>query len=283
MPNYKEGFTQFIHSTNVEGSNKASSYVLALDWLNKMLEAEPLGFEDCSNVWTVSSVERLHELYLLVLEEAREKDASIWNIEGVPKSYLQNGYCSAALKSYQEYLVENSYERRLLDIFEYFEGDENDLPSKLDLELSNTEVLIEGLDDLQGQEVIRAVKVRSNQNIFRKIILKIYNQSCCITGLNIPTINRASHIIPWAVDDSKRLDPRNGLCLSATYDAAFDKNLISLDDDYRLILSKGIKDYYTNESVKAYFMDKEGIKIIFPSSYLPSKANLAAHRNNGNF
>ena len=76
------------------------------------------------------------------------------------------------------------------------------------------------------------MKVRSNQHVFRKMILNIYNQSCCITGLNIPEVNRASHIIPWSEDQTIRLDPRNGLCLSATYDAAFDKYLISLDDDY---------------------------------------------------
>jgi len=248
-----------------------------------MLAVEPFGFEDCNNIWAISSVKRLHELYLRVLKEARKSNSSVWNIEGIPKSYLQNGYCSAALKSYQEYHVENNHEHRLLDIFESFYGDENDLPSILDFELSNKEVLIEGLDELQGQEVIRAVRVRSNQNIFRKMILKIYNQSCCITGLNIPEINRASHIIPWAEDDTIRLDPRNGICLSATYDAAFDRNLISLDDDYRIILSKDIKDYYTTESVKTCFMDIEGMMIYLPFSYLPSKANLESHRNNGDF
>ncbi|OQK18313.1 hypothetical protein AU255_10985 [Methyloprofundus sedimenti] len=132
-------------------------------------------------------------------------------------------------------------------------------------------------------DVIRSVKTRSNQYVFRKIILKIYNQSCCITGLNIQTVNRASHIIPWAEDKTIRLDPRNGLCLSATYDAAFDEHLISLDDDYRVIISKGIKDYYTNESVRAYFKNKEGVKICLPVKYLPNKINLAAHRDKGEF
>lgn len=46
------------------------------------------------------------------------------------------------------------------------------------------------------------------------------------------------------------MDPRNGLLLSATYDAAFDRNLISLDDYYRLILSKDLEDGYTSESYR---------------------------------
>jgi len=283
MPNYKEEFTQYIHINNVEGSGKAKSYVRALDLLSEMLEKKPFGFVDCKNIWTVDSVDRLHELYLFVLDEARKKDESAWNIQGVPKSYLQNGYCSASLKSYQEFLVEYAHEQIVLTVFDEYEGDESNIIGKLDKVIDYPEFLIEGLDEKQGKEVIRSVGVRSNQNIFRKIILKIYDQTCCITGLDIPEVNRASHIIPWSEDVSKRLDPRNGLCLSATYDAAFDRNLISLDEDFRIILSKDITEHYTSKSVKEYFINKEGIKITLPSAYIPNKDYLAAHRKKGNF
>ena len=79
-------------------------------------------------------------------------------------------------------------------------------------------------------------------------------------------------------DNANRLNPENGLCLSATYDAAFDKHQISFDDDYCMIVSKEIKDYYTNNVAKEYFMKYEGKKIILPSLYLPSKALLDKHR-----
>ena len=113
--------------------------------------------------------------------------------------------------------------------------------------------------------------------------MKIYNKSCCITGLNIPEINIASHIIPWAKDEAKRLDPTNGLCLSATYDAAFDGNLISLDDDYRIIRSKNIREYSTTECVNEYFIKKEGMKINLPDKYKPNKDYLAVHRQRGEY
>lgn len=283
MPVYKDAFTKFIHATNVKGSNKAASYVLALDWLSKMLDVKPFDFSDCKNIWAVESVERLRELYLFVLAEARKRDDSAWNIEGIPTSYLQKGYCSAALKSFQEFLVEHLYEQTLLTIFDKNKGNEPEIVEKLDIDINYPDYLIEGLDRWQGEEVVRTVRVRTNQNIFRKMILKIYNQSCCITGLNIPEVNRASHIIPWAEDASKRLDPRNGLCLSATYDAAFDRYLISLDEDFRIILSKNIKDYYKSESVKEYFINKEGKAITLPSSYLPNKDYLEHHRQKGSF
>lgn len=283
MSDFKENFSDYVLSTNVSGSGKAKSYIRALDLLCEMIQQRSLGFGDCKNIWSVNSFDRLHELYFFVLDETRKKDASDWNIQGIPKSYLQNGYCSAALKSYQTFIVENSYEKSLLDVFEAYKGDENELPGELDLDMKNTELLIEGLDEKLGLEALRIVRVRSNQNVFRKMILKIYNESCCITGLNIPEINIASHIIPWAEDESIRLDPRNGLCLSATYDAAFDRNMISLDEDYRIILSKNIKDCYTSDSVKEYFMSKEGNKITLPSSYYPNKDYLENHRGRGEF
>lgn len=283
MPNYRERFSRYIYATNVDGSNKASSYVRALDLLSEMLKEAPLSFDDCKNIWGVASVGRLHELYLRVREETRKKDKSVWNIPGIPKSYLQNGYCSAALKNYQEFMVEYDYENSVFSAFEEYNGPEGGIAERLDRGVNYPDYLIDGLDEKQGKDIIQLVRVRTNQNIFRRIIFKIYNQSCCITGLNIPEINRASHIIPWAEDKNKRLDPRNGLCLSATYDAAFDRNLISLDDDYRIILSKDIKEHYTGESVKRYFLNKEGEKIKVPALYRPHKDYLAKHRDKGCF
>jgi putative restriction endonuclease len=264
----------------VTGSKKAASYIRAIDLLNKMIQSTSFEFEDCKNVWSVSSVERLNELYLFVLQESKKGDASAWNINGIPMSYLQNGYCSAALRSYQTFLVEHVYEQELLTIFNEHKGDESEVVEKLDREIRYPKSLLEGLDRKQGKEVLRTVRVRVNQDVFRLMMLKIYNESCCITGLNIPELNRASHIIPWADDEGKniRLDPSNGLCLSATYDAAFDKKLISLDEDYRIIISKDISDHYKSDIVKEYFHKKAGDRITLPSSYLPKQEYLEVHR-----
>ena len=60
-------------------------------------------------------------------------------------------------------------------------------------------------------------------------------------GFSLADILRASHISPWAEDEKNRINPENGMCLSATYDAAFDRHLISFDEHYRLVVSKDIK------------------------------------------
>ena len=133
-------------------------------------------------------------------------------------------------------------------------------------------------DSVEGQERIAQAKVRITQNQFRKWILQIYSGKCCVTGLSVPTILRASHIVAWSEDVKNRMNPSNGLCLSATYDAAFDRHLISFDADYRMILSPSLRDYCTNDVHRRYFLDFEGKALTLPSKFLPSRELLERHR-----
>ena len=53
----------------------------------------------------------------------------------------------------------------------------------------------------------------------------------------------ASHIVPWKdSSDKERRDVNNGILLSPTYDALFDKHLISFDDSGNIIISSKIKN-----------------------------------------
>ena len=53
----------------------------------------------------------------------------------------------------------------------------------------------------------------------------------------------ASHIVPWKdSSDEERRDVNNGILLSPTYDALFDKHLISFDDSGSIIISSKIKN-----------------------------------------
>lgn len=276
-------YTNYIYETNLVGSGKASSYVRALEILSEMLKIKPFGFDDCTDIWNITSLQRIAELKALVTSEQVKQNESEWLVGNIPKSYLLKGYCKAALSSYSRFLVAQNQEDDLISLFEQHKGSATELAALLNTKPSNVEALLDGLKETSGEDVIRAVKTRLNQNVFRRMLIDIYGGACCITGMNIPEVNRASHIISWADDTSKRLDPSNGLYLSATYDAAFDKHLISLDDDYRIILSSEIKDYYTNESVGEYFIKKEGSKIKLPSAYLPNKRYLEKHRSLGKF
>lgn len=85
--------------------------------------------------------------------------------------------------------------------------------------------------------MLRQCKTRISQKCFRNIILGNYHSRCSLTGIAVPDLLIASHIVPWSEDVKNRLNPSNGLCLNALHDKAFDRGLISFDDDCRLLLS----------------------------------------------
>lgn len=130
----------------------------------------------------------------------------------------------------------------------------------------------------EGKERVVLTKIRLTQSRFRKWILSIYGQRCCISGLSIPDLLQASHISGWNEDLANRMNPSNGLCLSATYHIAFDKHLIAFDDDYKMVLSRSLREFCTDEIHKRYFLSYEGQKILLPERFLPDKELLARHR-----
>jgi len=134
-------------------------------------------------------------------------------------------------------------------------------------------------ENLKGETRTREVKTRVNQNVFRKIVLVNYGSKCAISGIDISDMLIASHIIPWSANEKERLNPSNGICLSAHFDKAFDKGLITIDEEYRLVLGKTLKDYTTKDYFKRWFNEFEGQEIFLPNKYLPSLAFLAWHRD----
>jgi len=128
-------------------------------------------------------------------------------------------------------------------------------------------------------EVQRTVRQRLGQDFFRRTVLVSYGARCCITGNPLPALLSASHIVGWADDVKERLNPRNGLCLAKTHDAAFDRHLITLDEEFRIILSKSIRDHFTSETIRVNFQPFEGRPIELPHRFTPDPALLNRHRD----
>lgn len=126
-------------------------------------------------------------------------------------------------------------------------------------------------------ETIREIKARRVQNFFRRTVLQSYNNRCAISGLAIPQLLVASHIIPWSEDVSRRADPTNGIALNALYDKAFDRHLISFDEDFRLVLSPRIKAKVEDVMVQEYFLCFEGKILDMPYRFLPDSSALKNH------
>lgn len=128
-------------------------------------------------------------------------------------------------------------------------------------------------------EVKKMVKQRRHQSFFRKAVLGSYSHRCCVTGNPVTILLRASHIIPWSKSEEHRLNPRNGLCLSATYDAAFDAGLISFDQNLRMLVSEELRDYLPNPEIANSFLTHEGHSLEVPEKNLPNQEFLHYHRD----
>ena len=126
-------------------------------------------------------------------------------------------------------------------------------------------------------------KRRIGQDFFRRAVLSSYEFRCCLTGLSIPELLMASHIVPWTDDARNRLNPCNGLCLNALHDKAFDRGLISFTDDFELLVHNRILEHYTHDTVAANFADYEGRVITLPTRFAPDAEFMRRHREQWGF
>ena len=96
----------------------------------------------------------------------------------------------------------------------------------------------------QTTEAERLVVQRIGQEIFRASLMDYWQGRCPLTGISDAALLRASHIIPWkdCASDEERLDVHNGLLLSALWDAAFDRGLVTFDDDGRPVYSPHLSE-----------------------------------------
>jgi putative restriction endonuclease len=129
-----------------------------------------------------------------------------------------------------------------------------------------------------GIEREATVRVRVNQSFFRSRILSAYNFRCCVTGLTIQPLLTASHIIPWSEDEKNRLNPKNGLCLNALHDRAFDRNLMWIEDDFVVRFSPKLHEVSNSGKETIDWLTKfEGSKLLLPKKFSPDLDFLKIH------
>lgn len=166
----------------------------------------------------------------------------------------------------------NNWDQLVLKADEIIKGIEPDNPNFGIIEVNDFSETI--------TEKSAITKARLKQSFFRKTILASYNNTCCITGMNIPELLVASHIVPWSENKELRLNPTNGLCLNAIHDRAFDKGLMTITPDYKIVFSERLKDANSHISIKLHLLNYEGKKIQPPERFHPSKDYLEFHNKN---
>jgi predicted restriction endonuclease len=153
---------------------------------------------------------------------------------------------------------------------------DNDIPSiQRELESERYE-LVSQYKVVPGRDIDVLVKLRVGQGAFRKLLIAKHGRRCCISGLENTELLIASHIVPWSKSlPEQQTDSENGLLLSVSWDAVFDKGLITFDDQGNLLHS--------------YHLDADSAKLLgisfevkLPSELLTErrKLHLAWHRAN---
>jgi HNH endonuclease len=138
------------------------------------------------------------------------------------------------------------------------------------------EAICETFEIPEGKTREVTVRARVNQGFFRSAVLAAYGLRCCITGLSIPQLLTASHIVPWSVDAENRTNPRNGLCLNSLHDRAFDCGLITVTTDLTVKISVRMTKS-GNEAVRNFFLRYNHAPLIPPRRFAPDQKFLRYH------
>lgn len=136
---------------------------------------------------------------------------------------------------------------------------------------------VQEMANFHGETRAATIEQRVKQGFFRRAVLSGYGYKCCLSGVSDTRFLIASHIVRWSDDPSIRLHPGNGLCLSAIHDKAFDNGLFSLSDDYRVILSKQLRET-KDKFLRDVFVPLEGSRISLPDKFAPERTFIFRHR-----
>ncbi|MBV2132072.1 HNH endonuclease [Pseudomonas sp. MAP12] len=113
---------------------------------------------------------------------------------------------------------------------------------------------------------------RIGQEQFRSALLAFWGGRCALTGCDLLPTLVASYIRPWSLSNSsQRLDPFNGLLLSANADRLFDQGLMSFAGSGLMLL----KSIVTDEQLGALGLSRNQSLMRVAPEHLPY---LAAHR-----
>ena len=272
----KQGFIDVNTRLSPENSGKADSYARAIRILDEVLAHQDLIDLHGRSLYDVRDTETIEAVLRFVSQEVKKMKRNEPNIfdYGKPnqRSYPLKNFCSSALRSLKQYA---QYEQEVVvaDGIVAQERNPRTISTKLIAHFDITK---------EGEDVVSESKRRKGQDYFRRMILTNYGGRCALTSMDIPQLLLASHIIPWAEKAHKqeRLNPCNGICLSALYDKAFDQGLITISpDDYCVVLSSALRENETKEYYDKHFDCIKGQKLTLPTEYLPSREFLAYHRD----
>lgn len=126
--------------------------------------------------------------------------------------------------------------------------------------------------DKTRDENKRLVNQRSGQGKFKGAILKAYENRCCISGETCPELLEAAHIQRYLDEQSNHI--QNGILLRVDLHRLFDSGLLSITEDYEVVLSELV------DSITYTMFNKAKIRLPQKGKEWPSKKALKARESN---
>lgn len=183
----------------------------------------------------------------------------------------------------EHFLIENYFPST--DVAYFREAPE--IQYALELEIKN-QIVNDSKEEYQTkmqslEEVLTDEEIQEDRfirgGIFKKEIPRIYNHQCCISGMKIQTTSSAQmvdacHIIPFSMSNDDTIT--NGICLSPNLHRAFDRGLLTINEDYLVRISPSVNEAHSPYGITQF----AGKRIFLPQEVklYPSTQNLSWHR-----
>lgn len=146
--------------------------------------------------------------------------------------------------------------------------DASEIASERDMDLGFlfNEFPVQGKVSPADSERLVLRKERLFQQFFRDVILAGYGGRCAISGLRVPELTEAAHIIPWSEREDCRLLPSNGIALNTLLHRAYDADLLGIDEKCRVHVSKPLLKGAEDSKMQAFFESVDG-SVLQPSRH----------------
>lgn len=120
------------------------------------------------------------------------------------------------------------------------------------------------VDEVRRKYATREVVVRLHQRSFREKVLYAYHDHCAFCRLKHRELLDAAHIIP----DNEGGPPivNNGISLCKIHHAAFDKNILGINEDFRIEVRKDVLEEVDGPMLKYGLQEFHHKQLILPRS-----------------
>ncbi|WP_435348686.1 HNH endonuclease [Haloarchaeobius sp. HRN-SO-5] len=117
-------------------------------------------------------------------------------------------------------------------------------------------------EDIAAGTYETVVQARSVDPEFRATALSRYGRACPVSGVDHAGLLDVAHVLPWSEYPGHRSDLSNVLVLSKTHHAAFDRNLFTLDTEYRLVVNPGFDT--ESDLLERTILNRDGERVGVP-------------------